>query len=110
MMNLTTLRISWRPPPADGINGILKGFQIVILGSGAKYNRNITTNERAASVTLFHLVPGMSYSIRVAAKSNAGVGVFTDVQRVTMGKYKYSILPKNLVRWHHYSELLWNQH
>uniref|UniRef100_A0A915AF13 Roundabout n=1 Tax=Parascaris univalens TaxID=6257 RepID=A0A915AF13_PARUN len=84
MMNLTTLRISWRPPPAGGINGVLKGFQIVILGSGAKYNRNITTNERAASVTLFHLVPSMTYSIKVAAKSNAGVGVFTEVQRVTM--------------------------
>uniref|UniRef100_A0A914S9S7 Fibronectin type-III domain-containing protein n=1 Tax=Parascaris equorum TaxID=6256 RepID=A0A914S9S7_PAREQ len=87
MMNLTTLRISWRPPPAGGINGVLKGFQIVILGSGAKYNRNITTNERAASVTLFHLVPSMTYSIKVAAKSNAGVGVFTEVQRVTMGSY-----------------------
>lgn len=62
-------------------------LQIVILGSGAKYNRNITTNERAASVTLFHLVPSMTYSIKVAAKSNAGVGVFTEVQRVTMGSY-----------------------
>ncbi|MCP9266324.1 Roundabout-like protein 2 [Dirofilaria immitis] len=86
MMNLTTLRISWRPPPADGINGILKGFQIIVLGSGAKYNRNITTNERAASVTLFHLVPEMTYGVKVAARSNAGVGVYHGLEAVTMNE------------------------
>lgn len=32
MLNMTTLRIGWRPPPPDGLNGILKGFQIIILG------------------------------------------------------------------------------
>lgn len=86
MMNLTTLRISWRPPPADGINGVLKGFQIVIVGNAAKFNRNITTNERAASVTLFHLIPGMTYGVKVAAKSNAGVGVFHGLEPVTMNE------------------------
>ncbi|VIO86199.1 Uncharacterized protein BM_BM7465 [Brugia malayi] len=86
MMNLTTLRISWRPPPADGINGILKGFQIIVLGSGAKYNRNITTNERAASVTLFHLIPEMTYGVKVAARSNAGVGVYHGLEAVTMNE------------------------
>ncbi|RCN48395.1 fibronectin type III domain protein [Ancylostoma caninum] len=29
MLNLTTLRIGWRAPPADGMNGILKGFQVL---------------------------------------------------------------------------------
>ncbi|CAB3399163.1 unnamed protein product [Caenorhabditis bovis] len=86
MLNLTTLRISWKAPKPDGINGILKGFQIVIIGQVQKYNRNITTNERAASVTLFHLVTGMNYKIRVAARSNAGVGVSADVREVTMNQ------------------------
>uniref|UniRef100_A0A1I7ZAG1 Down syndrome cell adhesion molecule-like protein Dscam2 n=1 Tax=Steinernema glaseri TaxID=37863 RepID=A0A1I7ZAG1_9BILA len=84
MMNLTTLRISWRPPPADGINGILKGFEIIILGDGVKFNRNITTNERAASVTLFHLITGMTYRVRVAAKTGAGTGVYHGTDSVTM--------------------------
>ncbi|TMS37275.1 hypothetical protein L596_004245 [Steinernema carpocapsae] len=84
MMNLTTLRISWRPPPVDGINGILKGFEIIILGDGVKFNRNITTNERAASVTLFHLITGMTYRIRVAAKTGAGTGVYHGTDSVTM--------------------------
>ncbi|PAV85387.1 hypothetical protein WR25_09826 [Diploscapter pachys] len=87
MLNLTTLRISWKAPKLDGINGILKGFQVVILGSkNQKYNRNITTNERAASVTLFHLVPGMTYKIRVSARSNAGIGVPHGTDTVTMNQ------------------------
>ncbi|GMR60697.1 hypothetical protein PMAYCL1PPCAC_30892, partial [Pristionchus mayeri] len=75
MLNLTTLRISWKPPAPDGLNGILKGFQIIIIGKGVKFNRNITTNERAASVTLFHLIPEMSYKIKVSARTGAGIGV-----------------------------------
>lgn len=57
-----------------------------MLGSGAKYNRNITTNERAASVTLFHLIPEMTYGVKVAARSNAGVGVYHGLEAVTMSK------------------------
>ncbi|CAO4385088.1 unnamed protein product [Caenorhabditis nigoni] len=86
MLNLTTLRISWKAPKADGINGILKGFQIVIIGQAPNNNRNITTNERAASVTLFHLVTGMTYKIRVAARSNGGVGVSHGTSEVTMNQ------------------------
>lgn len=33
MLNLTTLRIGWRAPPADGMNGILKGFQVIHFSS-----------------------------------------------------------------------------
>ncbi|PIO71692.1 fibronectin type III domain protein [Teladorsagia circumcincta] len=96
MLNLTTLRIGWRAPPADGMNGILKGFQIVILGKGTKFNRNITTNERAASVTLFHLIPGMTYKIRVAARTNAGIGVSHGTDTVTMTAHPpYSVTPNH---------------
>ncbi len=85
MMNLTTLRISWRPPSPAGINGLLRGFQIVVLGNGTRFNRNISTNERAASVTLFHLVPGMVYRVKVAAKTAAGIGQYHGESIVTMG-------------------------
>lgn len=84
IMNLTTLRISWRPPPPQDINGLLKGFQIVVLGNETKWHRNISTNERAASVTLFHLVPGMTYKIQVAAFTAGGMGLYHGVDVVTM--------------------------
>lgn len=84
MMNLTTLRISWRPPPLDGINGVLKGYHIVVLGNETRFHRNVTTAERAASVTLFHLVPDITYHVQVAAYTSAGIGKFYDRDRVTM--------------------------
>lgn len=87
MMNMTTLRVSWRPPPADGINGILKGFQILILGNTTEYSRNITTNERAASVTLFHLIPGKTYKVRVAARTSAGIGVYHGMDSIIMDEH-----------------------
>lgn len=53
--------VSWRPPLSEGINGVLKGFLINIrTNQSATEDRNITTNERATSVTLYRLVPDAS--------------------------------------------------
>uniref|UniRef100_A0A0N5BC31 Roundabout homolog 2 n=1 Tax=Strongyloides papillosus TaxID=174720 RepID=A0A0N5BC31_STREA len=84
MLNMTTLRISWRPPPSEGLNGILKGYYILITGDD--YTRNITTNERAGSVTLYYLTPGKEYKIRVAARTIEGIGIFHGTERVTMNE------------------------
>lgn len=87
MLNISSLRISWRPPPTDHINGILKGFLINIKSNHSSVeDRNITTNERATSVTLYRLIPNASYAIRVAARTNAGVGMFFDEEPVVMSK------------------------
>lgn len=87
MLNISSLRISWRPPPTDHINGILKGFLINIKSNHSSVeDRNITTNERATSVTLYRLIPNASYAIRVAARTNAGVGIFFDEEPVVMNE------------------------
>lgn len=85
MFNKTTLRVSWRPPIADGINGILKGFMINIKSNQSE-ERNITTNERATSVTLYRLIEDASYMIRVSARTNAGFGVFYSAKPIVMSK------------------------
>ncbi len=93
-MNLTTLKILWRRPAAAGLNGILKGYRISVLalsgGNGSRWkrekDRNITTNERGVSVTLFSLTRGRTYDVRVAAFNAAGVGRVHGVDRVTMGQ------------------------
>uniref|UniRef100_A0A915DUB4 Fibronectin type-III domain-containing protein n=1 Tax=Ditylenchus dipsaci TaxID=166011 RepID=A0A915DUB4_9BILA len=85
MLNLTSLRVSWRPPPADAINGILKGF-LINIRSNMSEERNITTNERATSVTLYRLIPEASYAIRVAARTNANFGVFFNGEPVVMNE------------------------
>src|SRR5688572_14340495 len=88
MLNITSLRVSWRPPPADHINGILKGFLINIRSNHSSVeDRNITTNERATSVTLYRLIPNASYAIKVAARTNAGVGVFFNGESVLMSTF-----------------------
>uniref|UniRef100_A0A0N5AAJ1 Down syndrome cell adhesion molecule-like protein Dscam2 n=1 Tax=Syphacia muris TaxID=451379 RepID=A0A0N5AAJ1_9BILA len=86
MMNLTTLRISWQKPPQKTLNGVCVGYQVNIIGGGLRYSRNITTNERAASVTLFHLEPNMSYTVKVAARTKAGIGVFRQLDPVLMNE------------------------
>ncbi|KAH7693380.1 immunoglobulin I-set domain-containing protein, partial [Aphelenchoides avenae] len=86
MLNLTTLRVFWRPPPLEGINGILKGFQIHIHSNSSTggRSRNVTTNARATNVTLFNLAAGTAYQVQVAARTAAGVGVFYSSDIIVM--------------------------
>lgn len=86
MLNKTSLRVSWRPPLADGINGILKGF-IINIRNNQSEERNITTNERATSVTLYRLIQDASYTIRVSARTNAGFGVFYNAKPIVMSRF-----------------------
>uniref|UniRef100_A0A0N4VJ46 Fibronectin type-III domain-containing protein n=1 Tax=Enterobius vermicularis TaxID=51028 RepID=A0A0N4VJ46_ENTVE len=86
MMNITTLRISWQKPPQETLNGICVGYQVTITGRGLRYSRNITTSERAASVTLFNLEPNMSYTVKVAARTKAGIGAFRKLDPVVMNE------------------------
>lgn len=83
MINITSLRVSWRPPPIDSINGILKGF-LINIKSNQSEERNITTNERATSVTLYRLITDATYAIRIAARTNVGYGPFFDCDPVLM--------------------------
>ncbi|KAI1706728.1 fibronectin type III domain-containing protein [Ditylenchus destructor] len=83
MLNLTSLHISWRPPPADSINGILKGF-ILNLRSNQLEERDITRDEETTSITLYRLIAGASYSIRIAAKTNAGYGVYHTAETIVL--------------------------
>ncbi|CDW53265.1 roundabout 2 [Trichuris trichiura] len=75
MTNLTTVRISWKPPLREEVKGILRGYQVVVIANYTFIQRNLTIkNEKATGVTLFYLKPGFTYHIRVAAFTSAGVG------------------------------------
>ena len=86
MLNLTTLRISWQKPPKSSLNGICIGFQVSIEGGELLYSREIPTNERAASVTMYNLKPNTSYTVKVAARTNGGIGAYKKVGPIVMNE------------------------
>lgn len=86
MINITSLRVSWRPPPIDAINGILKGY-LINIKSNQSEERNITTNERATSVTLYRLITDATYTIRISARTIVGYGPFYNCDPVIMSTF-----------------------
>uniref|UniRef100_UPI0037E7E20C tyrosine-protein kinase Mer n=1 Tax=Semicossyphus pulcher TaxID=241346 RepID=UPI0037E7E20C len=70
-LNESWLVISWKPPPDDKINGILRGYDVVIR-HGAQVNK-IHSN----TTTLFEAVQefNSTYSVEVAACTQAGSGM-----------------------------------
>uniref|UniRef100_A0AC34Q611 Uncharacterized protein n=1 Tax=Panagrolaimus sp. JU765 TaxID=591449 RepID=A0AC34Q611_9BILA len=77
MTAANTLHVMWKPPPQDAINGVLKGFRVTVSSNLPDHPvRNITTNERANSITLFNLVRDATYRIKLAAENSAGVGEY----------------------------------
>uniref|UniRef100_A0A7E4WC32 Roundabout homolog 2 n=1 Tax=Panagrellus redivivus TaxID=6233 RepID=A0A7E4WC32_PANRE len=77
MTAINTLHVMWKPPPQEAINGVLKGFRVTVSSNIPDHSvRNITTNERATSITLFNLARDATYRIKLAAENNAGVGEY----------------------------------
>lgn len=69
-VNESMLVIRWKPPPADKVNGILQGYDIII-NNGKHINkiRSIST-EAAVSMQVFNT----TYSVEVTACTQAGCG------------------------------------
>jgi len=77
MTAMNTLHVMWKPPPQEAINGVLKGFRVTVSSNLPDHPvRNITTNERANSITLFNLVRDATYRIKLAAENSAGIGEY----------------------------------
>uniref|UniRef100_A0A914Z9N1 Uncharacterized protein n=1 Tax=Panagrolaimus superbus TaxID=310955 RepID=A0A914Z9N1_9BILA len=75
MTAANTLHVMWKPPPQEAINGVLKGFRVTVSSNIPDHPvRNISTNERANSITLFHLVRDATYRVKLAAENSAGIG------------------------------------
>ncbi|XP_066534561.1 tyrosine-protein kinase Mer [Hoplias malabaricus] len=70
-VNDSMLMIKWKPPPADKVNGILQGYDVII-NNGKHLNkiRSILT-EVAVAMQEFNT----TYSVEVSACTHAGCGV-----------------------------------
>ncbi|KAM4607959.1 tyrosine-protein kinase Mer [Polymixia lowei] len=70
-LNESTLIIKWMPPPADKINGILRGYDVVV-----RYGTQVNTIHSYTTTAFVALQEfNTSYHVQVAACTQAGSGM-----------------------------------
>lgn len=62
-------------------------LQVWCLGNESRYHINKTVDGSTFSVVIPSLVPGIRYSVEVAASTGAGPGVKSDPQFIQLGKH-----------------------
>ncbi|CAJ1067430.1 tyrosine-protein kinase Mer [Xyrichtys novacula] len=90
-LNESWLVISWKPPPEDKINGILRGYDVVIR-HGAQVNK-IHSN----TTTLYEAVQefNVTYSVEVAACTQAGSGMVSPRAWIFVPGDKSAVTPSS---------------
>lgn len=77
LVNSSTVYLKWKPPPAETLNGELNGFKIEIRANNSDNPTDVVSVGTTPTLLLGNLTSGVSYSIRVAAATRAGVGPFS---------------------------------
>ncbi|KAM9344950.1 tyrosine-protein kinase Mer [Symphorus nematophorus] len=70
-LNETWLVISWKPPPDEKINGILRGYDVIVRHGAHMIKRHVNTTVAFVEVQEFN----STYSVEVAACTQAGSGM-----------------------------------
>ncbi|KAK6638440.1 hypothetical protein RUM44_008869 [Polyplax serrata] len=74
LFNSTAVHLKWKPPPQYTHNGIIRSYLVVVEGNGLN---NVTVSTSSPSLLLTNLTAGVTYSVRTAASTKAGVGPFS---------------------------------
>lgn len=77
LLNSTAVYLKWKPPPAPSLNGELQGYRIEVRSNNSDSKTDILTVGTTPTLLLGNLTSGVSYSVRVAATTRAGVGPFS---------------------------------
>ncbi|KAM6099079.1 roundabout homolog 1 isoform 12-T12 [Theristicus caerulescens] len=85
--NGTAIVVTWQPPPEDNQNGIVQEYKVWCLGNESRYHINKTVDGSTFSVVIPSLVPGIRYSVEVAASTGAGPGVKSDPQFIQLDSH-----------------------
>nr|XP_057942480.1 roundabout homolog 3 isoform X2 [Doryrhamphus excisus] len=76
--NISSISVSWEPPPSDMQNGVILEYKVWCVSSGTnnqtRYYINKTVDGNTLSTVLKGLMPRMQYQVEVAAVTGAGVG------------------------------------
>ncbi|XP_030810485.1 roundabout homolog 1 isoform X5 [Camarhynchus parvulus] len=85
--NGTAIVVTWQPPPEDNQNGMVQEYKVWCLGNESRYHINKTVDGATFSVVIPSLVPGIRYSVEVAASTGAGPGVKSDPQFIQLDSH-----------------------
>lgn len=76
LLNSTAVYLTWKPPPLMSLNGELQGFKVEVKTNGSESLEAISVGS-TPSLMLTNLTSGVSYFVRVAASTRAGLGPFS---------------------------------
>jgi roundabout, axon guidance receptor 2 len=81
LLNTSTVFVKWRAPAVKSHNGVLKTFSVIVRGVNiyenvSKVLTNITIDSTSSSIMLANLTEGVTYTVSVAAVTNAGSGPY----------------------------------
>ncbi|XP_060895497.1 tyrosine-protein kinase Mer [Labrus mixtus] len=90
-LNESRLEISWKPPPEDKINGILRGYDVIIKNSNQVNKVHSNTTTLSVPVQEFN----MTYSVEVAACTQAGSGMVSPRVWLYVPEDKSAVTPSS---------------
>ena len=91
-MGLSSITVKWEPVPQGSRNGLLMGYQVRYRKSFSNGSdggiKTIFWRQPANEITLFHLDKASLYSIEVAGRTSAGIGVYSEPVTAKTGTCK----------------------
>lgn len=75
LLNSTAVFLKWKSPPPVSLNGELQGFKVEIKNNNSDSTKIISIG-KTPSLLLGNLSSGISYYVRVAASTRAGLGPY----------------------------------
>lgn len=75
LLNSTAVFLKWKAPTLETLNGELQGFKVEMKTNGSDSPKLISVG-KTPSLLLTNLSAGISYYVRVAAATRAGLGPY----------------------------------
>ncbi|XP_044140495.1 roundabout homolog 1 isoform X2 [Bufo gargarizans] len=95
--NGTAIVVAWQPPPEENQNGLVQEYKVWCLGNESRYHINKSVDGSSLSVVIPYLVPGIKYSVEVAASTGAGPGVKSEPQFIQLDSFGNPVPPGDQV-------------
>lgn len=75
LLNSSAVFLKWKSPPMGSLNGELQGYKVEIKTNGSDAMKVLPVG-KTSSLLLGNLSSGISYYVRVAAATRAGLGPY----------------------------------